>query len=354
MRSTLLRLAGLAALAMTGPAYGQGLGLTPAVPQGASALTVTPDAGPWMICAASYSGPPSRGQAEELATEIRSRFNLPAYVFNRTGEERRKEQERVERLKEEHRKRLKDAGLPADTKVHIKTVRIDDQYAVLVGGYKDDVTARKELDRIRTLKPSDKFKQVAYVPDEKGKMREEAINPFQGAFVCRNPAVPVEKPKQDGGMDQRLKHYNADESYSLLKCGKAWTLAVKVYKGASVIQSQGSSGSVMDRMGLTKKTGELLNANGNEAHKVAEVLRTKPVDPRTKQVGVSFDAYVMHTEYNSYVTIGAFDTPDDPRMAQTVQLFLAEMNRPGSPANQLHMKVQFLAQPTPMPVPQVK
>ena len=352
MRTVLLRLAGL--LLIANPAFGQGLGLTPAVPTGPSTLTVTAEAGPWMICAASYAGPPSRGQAEELATEIRSRYQLPAYVFNRTAEQKRAEQERVAKIRAEQIQQLKAAGLPPDTPLHIKTVRIEDQYAVLVGGYKDDVTARKELDRIRKLKPSDKFSQTAFVPDEKGKMHEQAVNPFQAAFVCRNPAIPIEKPKQDDGPDPRLKHYNADESFSLLKCGKAWTLVVKVYKGASVIEAQSSSASMMERMGFARKTGELLNANGNEAHKVAEVLRTPPVNPRTKQVGIAFEAYVLHTEYNSYVTIGAFDSPDDPQAAQMVQQFLTEMSRPGSAINQLHLKIQFLAQPTPMPVPQVK
>jgi hypothetical protein len=355
MHSTLVRLTGITTMiAAAGLAFGQGLGVAPAFPEGASALTVTDQAGPWMILAASYTGQPARGQAEELATEIRARYNLPAYVFNRTGAERRREQERVAKLKEERRQQIVAAGLPADTPVHIKTIRIEDQYAVLVGGYKDDVMARKDLDRIRTLKPSDKYLKSAYVPDEKGKMHEEAINPFQSAFVCRNPAIPIEKPAQDTGPDPRLKQYNADESYSLLKCGKPWTLVVKVYKGASMIQAQGSSGSVMERMGLARKSGELLNANGNEAHKVAEVLRTKPKQVRTQQVGVSFDAFVMHTEYNSYVTIGAFDSPDEPQVTQTMQAFLNEMERPGSAVNQLHTKVQFLARPTPMPVPQVK
>jgi hypothetical protein len=353
MRSTLLRLAGVTVLAVAaGATFGQGLG---PVPDGPSSLTVTAQAGPWMICAASYSGPPSRGQAEELATEVRGRYNLPAYVFNRTGEERRKEQERVAKLKEERRQQMVQAGLPADTPVHVKTVHIEDQYAVLVGGYRDDVTARKELDRIRKLKPpSDRLSGRAYVPDEKGRMHEEVINPFLAAFVCHNPAIPVEKPKQDTGPDPRLKRYNADESFSLLKCGKPWTLAVKVYKGASTIQAQSSSSSVGERMGLMRKTGELLTANGNEAHLVAEVLRTPPKNPRTGQVGASFEAYVLHTEYNSYVTIGAFDSPDDPLAAQTLQAFRVEMGRTGSAVNQLHLKVQFLDPPTPMPVPQVK
>ena len=346
MRNTLLRLAGLATVILSvGPGYSQnGLGLTPDFAAGGSALTVTPQAGPWMICAASFMGKPSRGQAEELATEIRTRYQLPAYVFNRTAEERRLEQERVARITAERRKKLELDGLPADTPIHVKTVRIEDQYAVLIGGYKDDVTARKELEKIRKLRPSDQFAIYLYVPDPKtGKMREEAVNPFQSAFVCHNPSVPVEKPKQDADLGQRLKDYNAGESYSLLKCGKPFTIVVRVYKGESMVKSQTESKSVMEKMGM--KYGSVLKANENEAHKMAEFLRNK-------QLG--FEAYVLHTEYNSYVTIGGFDSSDDPRLAQTLQYFLKELNRQGSGVNQLHMRAHFLTDPMPMPVPQVK
>jgi SPOR domain len=345
MRGALIRLAGFAAMA-TGPAFGQGLGLglSPALPEGPSALTVSAQAGPWMICAASYTGPPSRGQAEELATEIRTRYNLPAYVFNRTGEERRKEKERVERLKAEQRQRHAQEGLPADLPIHIKTVRIEDQYAVLVGGYKDDTTARKALEQIRKLKAPDKFDKVAYVPDEKGKMHEQAINPFQSAFVCRNPAVPVEKPKQDGP-DPRLKEYNAGESYSLLKCGKPFTLVVRAYRAYQVVDAQSANPSVKDRLNFGKKAGEVFDANARQARQVAEFLR---------KFGV--EAYVLHTEYSSYVTIGAFDSLDDPRLAQMRQWFVGEMNNPGTNVGKLHAvaMVQFNAEPMPMPVPQVK
>src|SRR5437868_2201001 len=111
MRSTLFLTIAMGA----GPALAQGLGITPALPDGVSALTVTREAGPWLICVASFSDRPvpgqpdeplARGQAEELATEIRGRYKLPAYVFNRTAEERRVEQERVARIKGEMRKKL--------------------------------------------------------------------------------------------------------------------------------------------------------------------------------------------------------------------------------------------------------
>jgi hypothetical protein len=348
MRSTLLQLAGVVIVVVltAGPGNGQsGLGLTPDLPVGTSALTVTPQAGPWMICAASFKGPPSRAQAEELATEIRTRYHLPSYVFNRTAEERRIEKERVARLTAEQRKKFELDGLPADTPVHVKTVRIEDQYAVLVGGYKDDATARKELDEIRKIRPSEKFATYAYVPDPKtGQVREEAINPFQSSFVCHNPSMPVEKAQQDSDLAQRLKEYNAHESYSLLKCPKPYTLVVKAYKGAATLESQNASSSVMAKLGSGRR---VMTANEKAAHMAAEFLRNK-------QPGLGFEAYVLHTEYNSYVTIGGFDSPDDPRLLQTMQYFLKEMNRPGSGVYQLHLVAQFPSDPMPMPVPQVK
>jgi hypothetical protein len=347
MRRILVVAAALAAV----PAFGQGLGVTPAVPE-SSALTVTPQAGPWMICAASFCDrpldgqrdePPARARAEELAMEIRGRYNLPAYVFNRTGEERRLEEERVARIKEERLKQLAAAGLPTDTRIHVKTVRIEDQFAVLVGGYKDDAIARKELDRIRKLKPSEKHMATRVVPDAKGQMHEETVNPFQSAFVCRNPMIPVEKAKTDVDEGKRLKEWNAHESYSLLKCRKAYTLVVKEFRGAATVQTQHESPAA--GWLSSHKTSDILNGNEKAAHMLAEFLSNK-------QLG--FEAYVLHTEFNDYVTVGAFDSPDDPRLIQTAQYYMRELNRPNSGVNQLHLQMNLLAEPRPMAVPQIK
>jgi hypothetical protein len=344
MRRTLLLTLALSAA----PAFGQGLGVTPAVPDGPSALTVTPAAGPWMLLAASYGGDSARAQAEELATELRTRYQLPAYVFNRTAEERRQEQERVAKLREEWRKRIEADHLPPDAMPHIRTVSFQDQYAVLVGGYKDAATARKELDKFRKLRPSDKLiNNYAYVPDPKtGAVREEAVNPFLSAFVCHNPTIPVEKPKEDPQQAMKnLKRFNAGEPYSLLKCPKPFTLVVKAYKCEAKLEGRGQSGSIMERMGMEREFAGVLNANANQAHQVAEFLRK-----------FGFEAYVLHTEYNSYVTIGSFDGQDDPRLPRMQQAFVNEMNNPNSNVGQLHGKamVQFLAQPMPFPVPQAK
>src|SRR5262249_28785417 len=53
-------------------------------------IAVTPQAGPWLICVASYSGPNAPMLARQLALQVRERHRLNAYVFNHADEERRK------------------------------------------------------------------------------------------------------------------------------------------------------------------------------------------------------------------------------------------------------------------------
>src|SRR5262249_1006217 len=88
---------------------------------------VTPEAGPWMICATAYVGPEASQLAHQMVLEIRSRFDLPAYVFSRGDEERRKQQRELE----EFRKQF------PDYQGRLPHTRIQEEYAVLIGGYKD-------------------------------------------------------------------------------------------------------------------------------------------------------------------------------------------------------------------------
>ena len=123
---------------------------------------------------------------------------------------------------------------------------------------------------------------------------------------------------------------------------------VKSYQGASVLQPQSTPRSVMEKMGgmLGKKGGDLLNANAKQAHELAEFLR--------KTGG--FEAYVLHTEYNSYVTLGGYDSADDRKLLQMQQAFVNQLKDPKCTIGQLHTKamVNFFTEPMPMPVPQVK
>src|SRR3954468_18549237 len=130
------------------------LALAARLPAHPADYAVTPQAGPWMVFVASFEGEDSGKLAEEMVATIRRDYKLSAYLYNRGEEERRKEQERVEHIREEKRKLYRQYGVADNVPIKVATVRIEDQFAVLVGGYKDMDAARKALDQIRKLKPA--------------------------------------------------------------------------------------------------------------------------------------------------------------------------------------------------------
>jgi hypothetical protein len=294
---------------------------------------VTPEAGPWMICVTTYVGSESLQLAHQMVLEIRSRFDLPAFVVNHGDEERRKQQQELEQF----HKQFPGYRGP------IRHTRIQEECAVLIGGYKDMDTAHRVLLEIKKLPPpsSDKLMPVLAqagpsqkVGDEQKSLLEGAfVNPFPSSFVVHNPTVPLERQTENKN-DPFLKKLNAHESLSLLRCKKPWTMVVATYQGMHSIQPNEGESKVLDFFkNLWKSdTGELLEASGQNAHNLADALRK-----------LGFEAYVLHTRRGSAVTVGGYDGPDDPRM-QEVQRTLASNV-------QLGQNIQMLAQPMPMPVP---
>jgi len=291
---------------------------------------ITAEAGPWLIYTAHFVGQDAPQLAHEMVLEIRSRFNLPAWVFNRSEEERRIQQEKVRQLREKYK----------DYQVPIKTTRVQEQCAVLVGGYKDFDAATRALKTVKNLQPpsSDRLKpQVVVIkPGEKegeeDKVYKDFANPFKNSFVTRNPTVKFERPAENKS-DPFIKRLNAYESFSLLKCKKRYTLVVAAFPGPVSYQSESPSSSFLDKL-WGKSTGEALEAVGQNAHNLAKLLR----DPQLK-----FEAYVLHLRGGSLVTIGGFDRADDPQI-QTIQRALAS-------SLQLGQGVQMLPEPFPIEVP---
>lgn len=316
-------------------------------PSKATQYPVSPSAGEWLILVQSYTGETSEQLSEELAATLRRDYKLNAYVFNRSEEDRRKERERVAKLKRERDALVNSKTLPKDTKWEpIRTMRIEDSFAVMIGGWKDMEAARKALEDVRKLKPlPEKFMHkgevVAPSADKSGRERiYGGYNPFQTAFVVHNPLTqtPVDPDK---GKLQNLKEFNAEESFSLLKCRKQYTLVVQSYQGAVKLTAANEPKTgLFDKFTNTAKPGQILNAGANQAHNLAEVLKQLKDD--RKQPVVKADVYVLHTEGGSYVCVGGFDRPDDPELLN-YQRKLANL--------QLGAVEKLLAKPMPMPVP---
>jgi hypothetical protein len=322
-------LACLAGLALAGSGFAQ----VEADPN--KEYAVVPEVGPWMIYATHFVGPEASQLAHEMVLEIRSRYNLPAWVYNRSEEERQKQRERVRELRERYR--------DFQNQIPIKTTRIQEQCAVLVGGYKDFDAASRALKKFKTLNPpvADRLKPQVIVinPGDREKGEEDQVykdygNPFANSFVARNPTVRFERQtdkKQDLALIQRL---NANESLSLLKCKGRYSLAVAAYAGPSALVPETTSTSFLDKL-WGKNAGDMLQASGLNAHALAQALRDHPA---------KFEAYVLHLKGGSLVSIGGFERSDDPRM-QSVQQAFARFVR-GAPNLQ-----GVVSEPFPIEVP---
>jgi hypothetical protein len=309
---------------------------------------ITAEVGPWLICAAHYVGPDGAELARQVVVELRDKHRLNAFIYNRGDEERRKQNEEWERFK---------AQFPPGTPLRRRSIRIQDQYAVLVGAFPDFAAASDFLPRIKALPlpvltltgdkiPYETAAIQRYDPELKKVIVERAtINPFINAMVVRNPLLPsaqANKPK----WDPAWKKLNADEEYSLLKNPKAWTLVVKEYTGGQVIQAAGMSGSsgpnkgILGSLGLDfSSSGDALGAAGAQAHELARFLRNP-------QFG--FEAWVLHTRTSSVVTVGGFKGPDDPelqRLKQQIAKFkFSTDKKQGDP-------IGLMANPLPVEVP---
>ena len=306
-------------------------------------LAVTPQAGAWLVCVASYSGPNAPDLARQLALQVRERHHLNAYVFNHADEERRQLRKEFERMQ----------ALHPDVPTRRRTVRLEEQCAVLVGGYKDADAAAAALKKIRAL-PLPELKlpsgEPAYdymlmtVPDPERKqmaLQRAPVNPFTTAMAIPNPTVPQrqDRPK----FDPFWTKLNAYEDYSVLKCPKRYTLVVKEYIGNTVVQPHSGVSGFMDMLGLGgHRVGEGLSGAGKQAHALAEFLR---------QPQLGFKSYVLHTRNSSIVTVGEFDQLNGEEMQrlqrQIAKLrFSADRNNPNAPD-----PIGLMAHPAPMEVP---
>jgi len=163
-------------------------------------------------------------------------------------------------------------------------------------------------------------------------------NATSQCIATRNPTVRAQKA-DSGAPDPAWKRLNAGRPYNLLDCRKPWTLAVKQFHGTGMIQPRSAASVFLDTIGLGGKSGDVLEAGAAQAEEVARVLR--------KELKPGYEAYVLHTRTGSIVTVGGYDSPDDPQLQQTAKAL--RNLKFGLSAD----AIQFFAQPLPMKVPQL-
>src|SRR5262245_15700622 len=123
------------------------------------AYDIAPEAGAWCICVhtffENFEAPAGRdfypqeldrimgqSKARPLAIDfvscLRRDYKLPAYMFNRGDDERKKEEARVENERKQREELYRKMGAELPPKSYRKRLaHVQDQYLVLIGGYPD-------------------------------------------------------------------------------------------------------------------------------------------------------------------------------------------------------------------------
>ena len=266
---------------------------------------LTKQHGPWMIMVATlYEAPPDRKKegmsheeaADKLVYELR-RLSIPAYTFSM--DEVTTPIETTDRL-----------GRAAKRKYRSQKGGI----CVVAGNYNstEDSIAKKTLEFIKSYDPKSWKNDASFRPTPG--------NPKQlsGAFLSINPMLAPEEVASRK-RDPLLLKLNAGSEYSIMDNKGKYTLVIATFTGRS--QTEVGEGNFKKAIDEFKVSGSLDDA-GDRARKVAIMLREGMIDGRNK--GQKYDAFVFHDRYKSVVTVGSFDTPNDPRIVQMAEVFGAK------------------------------
>lgn len=348
--STLLSTSGLALAQFAGgttpPAPAPQSSVIPAMPATAANPAahpwyVKPELGQWMICVQAYVGDKAQMNAEALATEIREKYKVPAYLFERGGDDKRREEARyaaeLARKRAEEEQQFQDlmAKLRAESAAKgiefiepkrnliVPHVKYQVQYAVLIGGWPTMEAARKELDKVRKWAPpaNTSLMDTTVIenrPKDGGKATGERayINPFQVATVAKNPVAPMQMDAEGEALLKLTLSMNTQEEYSVLKIQKPWTIVVKHFTPPNEVKGKDADRSMMER--LFKPQKDVMVATAEHARSMAKMLRD--MKPTEKFPYGPFESYVLHTKNGSLVCVGQFDSAEDPKLMQMQEI----------------------------------
>src|SRR5262245_20994331 len=138
---------------------------------------ITPEAGPFAILVKAYSGGDARPLANQLALYLRQQ-GWPAYVYDYTPERERNAKEWIE---------ARYQNVPPEARRH-KTIHVDPQWGVFIGGYRDFDGASGDLAKVKKTPepPAQKgFLEVDHVDPMTGKLYQ--LSAYAQCMATRNP-----------------------------------------------------------------------------------------------------------------------------------------------------------------------
>ena len=272
---------------------------------------LTKQHGPWMIMVSSFrdvtdpnlkmkgkQGLSAQEAADQVVYELRKK-GIPAYTFAQDAMKGE--------IKTVDRSGREDLRIYAAQR---------DMICVIAGNYasQEDATGERTLKFIKTFTP-DFMKEASSGAIYRLKADRGA---FGGAFMTVNPLLdPAEIARKKPDLDLRKLNYGIQNG--LIDNPSKYTVQVATFTGRSVTPIANSSlankeeefdrrlQSTVDENGHQRTN---LGASSEEAAQLAMALRRR-----------GFDAWVYHDRYESIVTIGSFDNPQDPQIAGIVKNF---------------------------------
>ncbi|MHC4403077.1 MAG: hypothetical protein ACYTG0_25735 [Planctomycetota bacterium] len=255
--------------------------------------------GPWMIMACTFSGEQAERQAHELVIELRKRYKLEAYTYNKRFdlEDRQYGLGWTPRGERKTMKHVKYRDQPAEF----------DEVAVLVGNYRsvDDSEAQATLKKIKYTEPDclklDRDKPTSRTLAALRLMQKTVLSvgnpkkkrgPMGHALITTNPLAPKDY-FAPGGLDPLVVKANEGVEHCLLDCPSKYTVQVATFRGTAVINQR----EIADiTSGFKRAPGEKLVEAAKNAHRLTQALRLK-----------GWEAYEFHDRYASIVTVGSFN-----------------------------------------------
>ena len=269
--------------------------------------------GPWMIMVSTFhasgDGDTDEGKtpeqaAHDLVIELRQK-GIPAYVYVSEGKnEKIRTTDRSGR--EEIRKNLR----------RITTV------CVLAGNYNslNEERAQNTLKWLKKYRPKT-FEDGVYVPPRTDR------GPLSGAFLAINPLLSPEEV-QSQSIDPLVMSLNSGMRNGLFENKGKYTLVIASFSGKSVAMTPDKQLPTAEEF-LQKKQGNETNLDdaAENAMHLSEHLRGEVkimCAPNEEISHRNIDAFVWHDQFRSIVTVGQFDSPNDPMIKKYRQVFAAK------------------------------
>jgi hypothetical protein len=233
--------------------------------------------------------------AHELVYELRSKNNLPAYVYRVNAAD-----ELIETV---------DRQGNRDQRKNLHKV---ESFGVIAGNYPslNDPLAKETLAFVKKLKPQCLSQENGIVWFAK-----PGQGPFQKAFLTVNPLLSADEAQSRLAMDTKpdtlLIKLNSSVNYSLLENPGKYTLQVAMFTGRKVVEGT-----------LAAQKTNFFQADRINPLDIAAVDANELTIALRQHRGR--EAYVWHDHFHSIVTVGSYGSPSDPQIAKDIELFRAK------------------------------